>query len=83
MDRLIVEVPQRLLRGESTQPFLREQGRERGIIRPHQRVDSWFPEIEEHEIVWPPASIGEQLRRQPRYAHNPGGHARRKPPTLS
>lgn len=83
MDRLLVEVPQRLLRGESASQFLREQAKPRGIIRPHQRLEYWFPDIDEHEIVWPPTSIGSQLRRKPRYAHNPGGHARRKQQSVS
>jgi hypothetical protein len=80
---LIREVPRRLLMGESPSQFLREQGRERGIIRPHQRLTYWLPEIAEHEIVWPPASIAERLRRKPRYAHNPGGHTRHQQPSVS
>ncbi|MGB8345116.1 MAG: IS4 family transposase [Ktedonobacteraceae bacterium] len=82
LDLLLRDVPRRLLMGQSPSQFLREQGSQRGIIRPHQRLAYSLPEIEEHEIVWPPASIVSRLRRKPHYAHNPGGHARRKLPSL-
>jgi DDE family transposase len=83
MDRLIREVPPRVLRGESVHQVLHEQSRERGILRPHQRLAYWVPQIDEHEIVWPPASIVSLLRRPPRYSYNPGGHSRQKKQPVS
>jgi hypothetical protein len=83
MDLLLREVPRRLLLGESPSQFLGEQGRARGIIRPHQRLVYELADIAEHEIVWPPASIVSQLRRKPRYAYNPGGHARQTKQSIS
>jgi hypothetical protein len=78
IDRLIQEVPRSLLTGASLHQLIYHQGRERGIIRPDSRLCYELADIDEHEIVWPPASIGSQLRRKPHYTYNPGGHARRK-----
>ena len=83
LDRLICEVPRRLLVGESVSQWLASQGRERGIIRPHQRLVYELVDIDEHEIVWPPSSIVSRLRRKPHYAHNPGGHSRQKKTSVS
>jgi len=76
LDLLVRYVPRLLQRGLDPIATLVCSGRVLGVIRPSTRRRVRVPDIAWHLILWPPLDL--VLERQPRYAHNPGGHARRK-----
>lgn len=76
MELLIRFVPRLLRQGLDPIATLLLHGRTVGVIRPSTRQHMEVPSIGWHQLVWPPGDL--VLQRPARYAHNPGGHARRK-----
>jgi hypothetical protein len=76
MDLPVRCVPHLLQRGLDPIGPLASQGRGLGVIRPSTRGRIQVPDLDWQQILWPPVDL--VCQRQPRYAHNPGGHARRK-----
>lgn len=72
---LVRYIPRLLHQGQNPLAVLRAQGRDLGVIRPSTRRPIEVPPIGWREICWPPD--GFELERPARYAHNPGGHARK------